>query len=193
MKKTLLIGLIGGFIALNLFAQDTTKVVFPCFEDEQYSPLDFWLGEWDVYYDDRLIATSSITKSEGGCTLHENYVTVRGYTGRSLNYYDPTDSLYKQLWIDKGNNISKYRLLEARAGYVLMETYGGPDLIRMAYKLDAAKDEVIQTLEQSEDKGQSWKTVFTGIYKRQKGTVAPPKAWPTTQELLQKSQVWHDP
>ncbi|MEL6141496.1 MAG: DUF6503 family protein [Bacteroidota bacterium] len=193
MKKTFLLGLIGCLIVVGLSAQDTTKVVFPCFEDEKYSPLDFWLGEWDVYYNDQLIATSSITKSEGGCTLHENYVTARGYTGRSLNYYDPTDSLYKQLWIDKGNGISKYRMLEARAGYVLMETYGHPPLIRMSYKLDAEKDEVTQTLLQSEDEGQSWKNVFTGIYKRQKGTIAPPKEWLSTNELLQKSRAWHDP
>ncbi|MEM9528098.1 MAG: DUF6503 family protein [Bacteroidota bacterium] len=110
-----------------------------------------------------------------------------------MNYYDPTDSLYKQLWIDKNNGISKYRSVTSRPSYLLMETYDSPQLIRMAYQLDPEKDEVTQTLEQSTDAGKNWANVFTGVYKRQAGTRAPDKDLLTAEELIKRSQAWHDP
>ena len=146
---------------------------FPCLADARFNKLDFWLGEWEVYVNGNYSANSSITKAEGGCTLHEDYRTLGGYAGRSFNYYDLSDSLFKQLWIDKNNGVMKFREIAASEGYLQMETYGTPQPIRMAYQLDKEADTVTQTLESSNDGGKTWQNIFTGVYKRQAGTLAP--------------------
>jgi len=165
----------------------------PCCQDDRYRKLDFWLGEWEVYVGDQMTAVSSITKGEGDCTLHENYRTRGGYTGRSFNYFDPQDSLYKQIWVDRNNVVSTYRELEARPGYLLLETYGAGPMIRMAYSYDREEDSITQTLEQSQDGGEHWQNVFTGVYRRRAGTQASKVEWLSAEELLKRSRALHDP
>ena len=38
----------------------------------------------------------------------------------------------------------------------------------MGYRQDPAADTVIQTLERSRDEGETWTTVFRGVYRREK-------------------------
>ena len=93
----------------NKLLQMVEENAFPCRYGDEYKRLDFWLGEWDVYVNENYIGESFITKSLGGCTLYEDYRTTSGFLGRSMNYYDPVDSLYKQIWIDKNNGITNFK------------------------------------------------------------------------------------
>ena len=140
----------------------------PCKYGEQYKRLDFWLGEWDVYTNNNKTAESSITKSNGGCTLHEDYSTFSGFYGRSVNYYDPSDKLYKQIWIDKFNNIVNFKETKATDAYLeLVATSPNGNLTRMSYTLDD-KNTVSQRMASSTDKGKTWNQTFLGVYKRKK-------------------------
>ena len=56
----------------------------PCLHNAVHKKLDFWLGEWDVYVAGNKTAESFITKSQGGCTLHEDYRTESGFYGEVL-------------------------------------------------------------------------------------------------------------
>ena len=139
----------------------------PCQYAEAYKRLDFWLGVWDVHVGGTKIADSTIRKSAGGCTLFEEYNTLRGFTGTSTNYYDPVDSLYKQIWIDKFNSISNYVEAESREGYLQMiASQGNGSLIRMTYEYDREQDTVTQQVEVSTDNGTTWNPNFLGVYKR---------------------------
>jgi len=154
-------------IGNNLMAQTDDKKAIPCKYDEKYKRLDFWLGEWDVFVKDKQTATSSITKSEGGCTLHEDYRTLNGFYGRSMNYFDPKDEKYTQIWIDKFNSITIFKELEARKGYLKMQADDGKGtLTNMDYTLDTETGNVTQTMESSKDKGKTWKQTFVGVYKK---------------------------
>ena len=160
--------LFGILIALNvsLFAQQDDAKSFPCRYGDEFKRLDFWLGEWDVFVKDAKIGTSHITKSEGGCTLYEDYKTNSGFFGRSTNYYDPEDKLYTQIWIDKFNNITKFKEIESKKGYLQMSAdKGGGKMTRMTYVRDA-NGNVTQTMEASSDHGKTWATNFVGVYKK---------------------------
>lgn len=156
-------------ISFSCQAQQDDAKSFPCRYGDEYKPLDFWLGEWDVYVKDKKSGTSSITKSEGGCTLFEDYKTESGFYGRSMNYYDPVDKLYTQIWIDKFNQITTFKEAESRKGYLQMAaTKGENNLIKMTYELDEATGNVTQTMEGSKDEGKTWKVTFVGVYKKAK-------------------------
>lgn len=158
-----------GDITFNKLKKKVDENANPCLYGSQYKRLDFWLGEWEVFVNDAKIATSSITKSEGGCTLYEDYKTTTGFLGRSTNYYDPTDKLYTQIWIDKFNSISTFKEDASKEGYLQMTADDGAgNLTRMTYVQDKIKDTVTQTVDSSTDKGKTWVTGFVGVYKRKK-------------------------
>ncbi len=141
----------------------------PCKYGEQYQRLDFWIGEWDVFVNTTKIADSKITKSVGACSLHEDYQTLSGFSGMSMSYYDPVDSLYKQTWIDKFNSIIQFWEVKSEAGFLQMHANGrNNSLVRMTYQYDEAKDEVTQSMENSTDNGKSWVSSYVGVYKRKK-------------------------
>lgn len=157
------------FLALTsaLVAQADVEKIYPCRYGDEYKRLDFWLGEWEVYVKDKKTATSSITKSEGGCTLHEDYKTLNGYFGRSMNYYDPADQKYTQIWIDQRNSITTFKETVSKEGYLKMQADDGKGtLTAMDYTLDATTGNVTQTMESSTDGGKTWKQSFVGVYKK---------------------------
>ena len=137
----------------------------PCVYNSAHKKLDFWLGEWDVYTGGTKTADSYITKSKGGCTLHEDYRTASGFYGSSYNYLDPQDSLYKQIWIDKFNNITRFHEVDAAPGRLVMQAVGANgNLVRMTYQLDEKEETVTQTMEGSADEGKNWNVTFVGVY-----------------------------
>jgi len=143
------------------------KNAYPCKYGAEYQRLDFWLGEWDVYVNDVKTASSVISKSEGGCTLHENYKTVNGFLGRSMNYFDPEDKLYTQIWVDKSNSILIFKEVESRPNYLQMESKKNDiPTTKMIYIKDSKTGNITQTMESSNDGGKTWKTSFVGVYKK---------------------------
>jgi len=151
----------------DMTAQTDDEKAFPCRYGEEYKRLDFWLGEWDVFVKDKKTASSNITKSEGGCTLHEDYKTLNGFYGRSMNYFDPEDKKYTQIWIDKFNSITVFKEVESKKGYLKMQAdKGNGTLTNMDYTLDPNTGNVTQTMESSKDEGKTWKQSFVGVYKK---------------------------
>lgn len=184
-----------GLRADDAFEEMVVRVrqnTYPCADDEEYHKLDFWLGDWEVFVNGQARAFSRITKGEGDCTLHENYLTGGGYTGRSFNYFDPEDSLYHQIWIDRSGTISRYREKAARPGYLLMETHGSGPLMRMSYTAKG-RDTVVQSMAMSQDSGRNWQNVFLGEYRRVPGATVPQRRFPSAREIVERSQRWHDP
>lgn len=154
---------------INAYGQTEEEKLYPCRYNDQYKRLDFWLGEWDVYVKGTKTGTSSITKSEGGCTLHEDYKTSKGFFGRSMNYYDPEDQKYTQIWVDKFNGIIKFKEVSSKENYLQMQAQTGQDtLVNMTYVKDLESGNVTQTLKNSNDGGKTWKNSFVGVYKKRK-------------------------
>jgi len=71
----------------------------------EHHALDFWIGEWDAFRADnnRLSGRSSITASDGGCVINENWTSVGApfaYSGRSLNTFNTSGGHWEEYWAD---------------------------------------------------------------------------------------------
>lgn len=137
--------------------------------DPAYRQFDFWLGEWEVLKPDGTLAgTNRIEKEYGGCVLHERYVTAKGYSGQSLNTYDPSRKLWHQTWVD---NAGLLLLLEGSLidGRMVLEGAGqGPGGTAIKHRITWTPnpDGSVRQFWESTDSSGAWKVAFDGIYKR---------------------------
>lgn len=146
---------------------------FPCLTNPLNKKMDFWIGEWDVLVNGTKVGQNSISKAEGGCVIHESYTTSPGaFSGQSMNYYDPEDSLWKQNWVGTTlNNVTKFIETKSSEGLMVFEddfvnAQGNRVWIRMTFSYNKEKDTVTQHIENSTDDKKSWTTAFNGLYVR---------------------------
>jgi hypothetical protein len=78
---------------------------------EAYREFDFWVGKWEVSLADGSIAGENlIERTQDGCALQESWTSARaGFTGTSLNFYNPRLGLWEQLWVDNSGTILKLK------------------------------------------------------------------------------------
>ncbi len=133
----------------------------PC-DAEIYHAFDFWLGEWAVTTHQQKTppSRSSITSANNGCSIHENYSTSGGFTGKSINFYDAKNGKWHQTWIDnQGGALYLNGSLKDNA-MVLTDNKNKITWILLK------SDQVNQRWETTADKGKSWKVIFDGYYKK---------------------------
>jgi hypothetical protein len=73
-------------------------------EAAAYREFDFWVGKWDAYGypTGPLSGTNIVTSEVGGCAVLENWKSVFGGRGRSLNAYDASTGHWSQMWVGGG-------------------------------------------------------------------------------------------
>lgn len=136
-----------------------------------FNDFDFWLGVWDVYTNNEareLQGTNSITKHHGNCLIMENWTSVQGGTGRSMNYFDPVEGQWRQLWVAGGYSIDYTGGLNETGSMVLngkINYYktGKSNAFRGTWTLNA-DDSVRQFFEQQDPESQEWAVWFDGLY-----------------------------
>ena len=70
---------------------------------------DFWIGKWDaINATGKKVGTNVITKREGGFIIHESWTSANGSTGQSINYFDPADQKWKQVWVSQNGGVVYY-------------------------------------------------------------------------------------
>lgn len=136
---------------------------------EEHRAFDFWLGEWEVTEDGERAGHNDIRRVAGGCALLESWRSARGGSGSSLNFYDPSDGRWHQVWV--GSSGSRLRLAGDRRGDAMVlsgERIGsGGESIRDRITWTPREGGVVRQLwEVSTDGGESWRTVFDGVYRR---------------------------
>ncbi len=153
------------FVALVLSADRNSR---PCEYDDRHRRLDFWIGTWDVFdQSGTRVGGNVIEKKVNGCLIQENWTSANGTEGKSLNYFDPKDSLWKQQWVDWSGHVISYSG-EFRDGALFFEGESVPlegegELSRMVLRPND-EGHVHQLIEQSKDGGESWYVWFDGIY-----------------------------
>lgn len=134
--------------------------------------LDFWLGEWDVSPPNStvVVAESSITLHDQGCTIIEEWRPMRGGHGHSINAYDSADGAWHQMWVASNGGRAQYRGAFADGAMRLdrTNTPANNPPTRMNYQaLDAHT--VRQWGEQRGADG-AWTTTFDFTYRRRTNT-----------------------
>ena len=163
--------------------EEAAPAALPCGDDPRHRQLDFWLGEWRVVgEDERPLGTSRVTRRHGGCAVAEEWTSARpGVSGESLNYVDPSDGRWRQVWVGSGGFVIEYQA-ELRDGAMHFQgRAAAPDgtvrLSRMVLE-PIAEGRVRQRIDGSEDGGVTWTRDFEGLYEPVGGGGAPAPAPP---------------
>jgi hypothetical protein len=111
-----------------------------------------------------------ISRIHGDCTVLEEYeAAASGYEGKSFNYYDPTDGLWHQAWVDNSglrlNLTGKFDdgHMQLSGNRVNPQGESVVDRITWTPNEDGS---VRQLWEVSKDDGETWQALFDGLYKR---------------------------
>jgi len=145
----------------------------PCQTVPEYRQFDFWLGEWNVEQNGTQngtrIARSSVQLILDECVIFENY-EAQGYSGKSLNMWDASESRWEQHYTDTGGASTTFiGKLEDGKMVMLSESVrnGAKVITRMTYSKEGP-DRVRQFLETSLDGGKTWAPAYDGMYVRRR-------------------------
>lgn len=84
-------------------AASAQNLVTPCNAPE-CSQFDFWIGEWNLTWNDTSKGTNSIKKILNDCVINENFNDpATNYIGSSWSLYDLKRKEWKQTWVDNQN------------------------------------------------------------------------------------------
>ncbi len=166
MRWIMIIGLVG----LAQVASGQGPQPVDCTQSGPHGSFDFWLGEWEVRdAAGQLQGRNSVRKVQKGCALEEQWTSVRGGTGQSVNLYHPGRNEWQQLWTDAGYSIIDIRgglqgndmVLEGSIFYL---GEGTQHAFRGRWS-PLEDGRVRQFFEQQDDDG-NWQTWFEGFYQR---------------------------
>jgi Tetratricopeptide repeat len=142
----------------------------PCEHIAEYRQFDFWIGSWKVASAGQPAGTNQVEKHENGCFLMENWVSVNAGTGKSMNFYDPVEKQWNQIWVDSsGSSIAAKGGIEDGAMH-LAGDHHYPDGSHEAFRMTFTPREngsVRQFIEQSRDGGKTWYVWFDGLYEKE--------------------------
>ena len=144
----------------------------PCEYVKEAKDFDFWVGEWEVYDKGQTIkyGDNTITRTNRGCYLSEQWVSSTGVPGNSMNYYDPGQKRWRQHWVGAGGSIIDIYGGLADGSMVLegrLYTINPPSEKPFRGTWTPLPDgRVRQFFEQSDDKGKTWISWFDGYYQR---------------------------
>lgn len=141
----------------------------PPAQRDLYRRFDFWVGAWDVMgRNGKQVGTNRITKSQGGLVLTENWTSASGLTGTSVNFVDPTDGAWKQIWLDPTGGVTRYsggwKDNAMRFEGVHTTAAGKQTHKRMTFRRLSGVGALRQTIEDSKDGGATWAVTFEGNY-----------------------------
>lgn len=149
----------------------------PCEDDPVRGQLDFWVGEWRVVgSEDQLLGHNRISKRHGGCVIEEAWTSGRGGgSGESLNFVDPSDGRWRQVWVGSTGTVIRYEG-ELRDGAMRFQgsavTADGTEALSRMVLEPLEGGRVRQRIERSDDDGETWETTFLGTYLPEPGREA---------------------
>ncbi len=135
---------------------------------------DFWVGNWDAYWNDTLNGSNSISKSLNDFVIEENFASKdKSFTGKSWTVYDSTLKIWNQTWVD---NSGAYIVLSggkegenvALTLTAPRKTSAGKDYYMRMIFYNIKQDSFDWDWQRSMDKTE-WKTVWAIKYRRKLG------------------------
>jgi hypothetical protein len=138
-------------------------------ENSAYRQFDFWIGEWEVHTPEgKLAGTNRITREYEGCVLHERYTTARGYSGESLNTYEPGRQVWHQTWVDNEGTLLllEGKLVDGRMRLEGENVDGAGKVIRHRITWTPNPDGTVRQFWETTDANGQWTTAFDGRYSK---------------------------
>jgi hypothetical protein len=144
---------------------------YSCMETAEHRQFDFWAGEWVVKSEDgsKRYGNNTITITDRGCALKENWRSAMGGSGSSINFFNPKDKMWHQIWMDSGGSVIRIAgnmrdgsMTLAGEIYYPTEQRSAPFRGQWTHKIDGR---VRQFFEEQDAAGE-WQVWFDGYYNR---------------------------
>ncbi len=166
-----LLNTLSGNAAYDQLIAEMSRKAFPCEHDAAFSAFDFWLGDWDVHTADGTYAGSNrIERKEHGCVVIENWSSVTGGTGMSINYLDKVTGDWVQIWNDASGGQINIRGGMTQDGMLLIgkihDVASGTTLPFRGLWTPLPDGRVRQFFEQILPDSEDWSPWFEGFYTR---------------------------
>ncbi len=85
----------------SLFITLLVLCTFNIISQNNKNTFDFWVGNWNAYWNDSLKGTNTITKTLKDKVVEENFkINDKSFFGRSWTVYDSTNKIWQQTWVD---------------------------------------------------------------------------------------------
>lgn len=143
------------------------RALTPCTADE-YRQFDFWLGAYRVEDPKgNHVGDNEVSLHLDGCMLMESWKGLAGMHGMSMNFFDPTDRTWNQVFVDNNGNPANWPPLKGRLedGAMVLWSPEGENRTRWTWtKID--EDKVRQKAESTGDGGKTWQVVWDSVYVR---------------------------
>ncbi len=150
------------------------KNALPCSFQPESQQFNFWIGHWKVFNPQgQQAGTSVIEQILGECVIFENWADFFGNKGKSFNFYNSSDKIWQQTWVDdKGTSTEfingKYengamRFSSSRPG---IDPQTGKKIFRRLTFFNVSSTEVRQLGERSDDEGKTWQVEYDLKYIR---------------------------
>ena len=168
MRKTIFILFLS--VQINQAMAQDSGASKPCNFPES-AQFDFWLGEWDLLWNDTSKGTNSVKRLLGDCVVQESFNDpVQQFTGTSWSVYNPKTALWQQTWVD---NQGAYIALTGKFenGQMILSTApttlkdGKRSISRMIF-YNIKRDSFDWNWENSTDNGTTWKLNWKIHYQR---------------------------
>ncbi|MBL7979447.1 MAG: tetratricopeptide repeat protein [Bacteroidetes Order II. Incertae sedis bacterium] len=143
----------------------------PCMYQPEYRKFDFWVGKWDVKISGQLVGKNTIEIISNGCALLENWTATSGGAGKSINFYDPVLSKWKQTWVGGQGGPMEFVEVRSDENAMIFEanitnpTDKKTKITRLSFTKEVNGD-VRQHFEDSFDGGKTWQSTFNALYVR---------------------------
>jgi tetratricopeptide (TPR) repeat protein len=139
----------------------------PCAADE-YRQFDFWLGDFRVEDPGgNHVGDNEITLHLDGCLLMESWKGLGGMHGMSMNFYDPTDGTWNQIFLDNNGAPRNWPALKGKLenGAMVLMSAEGETRTRWTWT-KVSDDRVRQMAERTADGGATWQVIWDSYYVR---------------------------
>ncbi len=136
----------------------------------EHRQLDFWVGEWDVYYTGSLglAGRSTVERIYNDCAIRETWSPFDMNDGGSVSSYDRAAGVWRQTWVDSAAERIDYTGRQESGRMVFIAERPprpGEQSRRTRVTQWREGDLVRQTGETSVDGGQSWTPSYDYTYR----------------------------
>ena len=138
------------------------------------SQFDFWLGEWDLTWQDGGQGTNSISAILDGKVIFEAFDAnpSDSFKGLSFSVYNPTLNMWQQTWVDNRGMYLDF-VGAFRDGKMILErtaSTGENTIMQRMIFYNIAASSLDWSWEQSNDLGSTWQTLWQIHYQRKPAT-----------------------
>lgn len=132
----------------------------------EFHQFDFWVGQWVVRNPaGKEVGSTEISGASGGCAIREQWSSVSGVAGMSMNYYDPADRQWHQDWVGAdGTILHLHGGLHDDAMVLSSDVSAQTSNLSRTTWTPLPDGSVKQEWATSSDAGHSWVPIFVGIY-----------------------------